>query len=232
MPIDGATGLSRDSSDQRHHAGVQVRQQPGLLQHPDRHRPHVVQRRVVAALVEPLAGLVPPRLGTVAEREKRFLAAQFGTAAGDVEDLVGLHVHAEALGAQLARDGDERAVVAGVAAQMGDGDEHLARIADRQPPVRPAPTRRRQARRRAPARRSRTDRPGRRRGRSWRWPPRRRSARPRRGPAATRAAGRRGWARRISVGPPGWAELCRAGGSEPLPCNPGFVENHPRVSLF
>ena len=31
-----------------HHAGVEVRQQPGLLEHPDRHRPHVAQRRVVA----------------------------------------------------------------------------------------------------------------------------------------------------------------------------------------
>ena len=61
-----------------HHAGVQVRQQPGLLEHPDRHRPHVVQRGVVAALVQPLPGLRPPRLGSVAESEQRFLATQFG----------------------------------------------------------------------------------------------------------------------------------------------------------
>ena len=80
-----------------HHAGIQVWQQTGLFENADRHRPHVVQRRVVAALVEPLASLVPPRLGAVTEGEKRFLATQFGSPAGDVEDLVGLHVHAEAL---------------------------------------------------------------------------------------------------------------------------------------
>ena len=125
-----------------HHAGIQVRQQAGLLEHPDRHRAHVVQRRVVAALVEPLPRLGPARLGPVAEGEKCFLATEFGTATGDVEDLVGLHVHADALGAQLAGHGDEGAVVAGVAAQMRDRDEHLARVADRQPACRSAPARR------------------------------------------------------------------------------------------
>ena len=129
-----------------HHARVQVRQQPGLLEHADRHRPHVVQRGVIATLVEPLLGLVPACLRAVAQGEKRFLATQFGAAPGHVEDLVGLHVHAHALGAQLAGHRDERAVVAGVAAQMGDGNEHLARVADRQPAVRAAPTRGRQAR--------------------------------------------------------------------------------------
>ncbi len=110
-----------------------MRQQPGLLQHPDRHRPHVVQRRIVATLVEPLPGLVPSRLGSVTEREQRLLTTQLGTATRHLEDLVGLHVHAGALRPQLARDRDERAVVAGVAAQMGDRNEHLARIAHRQP---------------------------------------------------------------------------------------------------
>ncbi|CAB4938286.1 unannotated protein [freshwater metagenome] len=33
----------------RHHSGIEVRQQAGLLEHPDRHRAHVVQSRVVAA---------------------------------------------------------------------------------------------------------------------------------------------------------------------------------------
>ena len=130
----------------RHDARVQMRQQPGLLQHPDRHRAHVIQRRVIAALVEPLPGLVPARLRSVAEGEQRLLATQFGAAAGHVENLVGLHVHAHPRGAQLARHRDERAVVAGVAAQMSDGDEHLARVGHRQPAVRPAPPRRLQTR--------------------------------------------------------------------------------------
>ncbi len=116
-----------------HDAGVQMRQQTGLLQHPDGHRPHVVQRRIVATLVEPLPGLVPPRLRPVTERKQRLLATQFGTATRHLEDLVGLHVHAGALRPQLAGNRDERAVVAGVAAQMGDGNEHLARVTHRQP---------------------------------------------------------------------------------------------------
>ncbi len=118
--------MSRDSSDHVITPGFRCGSRPGLLEHADRHRAHVVQCGVVAALVEPLAGFVPPRLWPVTEREKRFLATKFGTATGDVEYLVGLHEHAEALGAQLAGNGDEGAVVAGVAAQMGDGDEHLA----------------------------------------------------------------------------------------------------------
>ena len=121
-----------------HDAGVQVWQQAGLLQHPDRHRPHVVKGRVVAAFVEPLPGLVPSGLRAVAEGEQGLLATEFGAAAGHIEDLVGLHVHARALGAQFARNGDERAVVAGVAAQMCDWNEHLARVTHRQSPGGPA----------------------------------------------------------------------------------------------
>ena len=71
-----------------HHAGVEVRQQPGLLQDADRHGPDVGERVVVAVRVQPLAGLGPAVLGPVAEGEQRFLAAEFGAAPGDVEDLV------------------------------------------------------------------------------------------------------------------------------------------------
>ena len=80
------------------HAGIQVRQQPGLLQHPDRHRAHVRQRGVVAPFVKPVARLGPPVLGAVAESEQRFLATEFSAAPGHVKDLVGFHVHAHALG--------------------------------------------------------------------------------------------------------------------------------------
>ena len=213
-----------------HHAGVQVRQQPGLLEHPDRHRPHVVQRRVVATLVEPLPGLVPPRLRPVTEREQRLLATQFGTATRHVEDLVGLHVHAHALRPQLAGNRDERAVVAGVAAQMGDGNEHLARVAHRQPSGGSAAAGRLEAGVAHP----------RRAGAQVREVIAARGHRDRgfvdvechavaRAPQHA-SQSRRDWAHRTSVGPPGWADRRRAGGSEPLPCNPAFVENHPRVS--
>ena len=57
------------------HARVEVRQQPGLLQHRDRAGPHVVQRGVVAARVQPLPGRRPALLRPVAEGEQRLLAA-------------------------------------------------------------------------------------------------------------------------------------------------------------
>ena len=39
----------------RHHAGIEVRQQSGLLDHADRYRAQVVQRRGVSAFVQPRA---------------------------------------------------------------------------------------------------------------------------------------------------------------------------------
>ncbi len=86
--MDGATGLSRCRSCQLSTPGIQVRQQPGLLEHPDGHRPHVRQRVVIAVRVEPLACLPPAVLGAVAEGEKRFLAAEGGALPRDVEHLV------------------------------------------------------------------------------------------------------------------------------------------------
>jgi hypothetical protein len=99
-----------------HDPGIQVRQQTGLLEHADGHRTHVIQGGVVAAFVQPLARLGPAGFGPVTEGEQRFLAAELSTASSHVEDLVGLHVHAQALGAKLARNGDERAVMTLVAA--------------------------------------------------------------------------------------------------------------------
>ena len=112
----------------RHDAGVQVRQQPGLLEHADRHRADVGQRGVVALLVEPLPGLGPAVLGPVAEGEQRLQAAQLAALPGDVEDLVGGEVRRLAGPLQVARGGDEGAVVAPVPAQAGDRDEHLGRV--------------------------------------------------------------------------------------------------------
>ena len=126
MPIDGATGLSRCSSAQRHHAGVQVRQQAGLLEHQDRHRPDVGERRVVAVRVEPLARRGPAVLGPVAEGEQRLLAAQRRALRGDREHLVRRQERRR----HPVRRRGERAVVAAVAAQPGQRDEHLARVGD------------------------------------------------------------------------------------------------------
>ena len=116
-----------------HHAGIEVRQQAGLLQHPDGHCPQVRQCRVVAAFVKPLPSLRPPRLRPIAEGEQCFLATEFGATGGEGDDLVGLEIHAPTASPQLARRGNECAVVAGIAAEMGEGNEHLARVGDGRP---------------------------------------------------------------------------------------------------
>ena len=125
-----------------HHARVQVRQQPGLLQHPDPHGAHIGQGRVVATFVEPLPGLRPPRLGPVAQGEQRLLTTEFGAPSRDIDDLIGLEVHTPAGGLKLARHRDERAVVADISAEVGDRDEHLARVGHRQPTLCTAAARR------------------------------------------------------------------------------------------
>ena len=108
------------------HAGVEVRQQAGLLQHRDRAGAHVLQRGVVAAGLQPLARGGPALLRPVAEGEQRLLAALRRARAGDLQHLVAL----EERGGQPVRHGGERAVVAAVAAQPGERDEDLARVRD------------------------------------------------------------------------------------------------------
>ena len=108
------------------HARVQVRQQAGLLQHPDRHGPDVGQGVVVAVGVQPLPRLGPSLLWLVTQREQGLLAAHGRALAGDGEHLVRLQVQA----VQAVRDGGERAVAAAVPAQPGQRDEDLARVSD------------------------------------------------------------------------------------------------------
>ena len=130
MPIDAETGLSRWISSQVSTPGVEVGEQAGLLEHPDRHRPQVAQRRVEAVRVQPLGGDGPAVLGAVAEGEQRLLAAHRRAGPRDVQHLVGGEERRLALRAQLPGRGHERAVVAAVAAQVGERDEHLAAVGD------------------------------------------------------------------------------------------------------
>ena len=88
MPIDGATGLSRCSSAQDMTPGFRCGSSPVALQHQDRHRADVGERRVVAVRVEPLARRRPALLGPVAEGEQRLLAAERRALRGDREHLV------------------------------------------------------------------------------------------------------------------------------------------------
>ena len=133
-------------------------------------------------------------------------------------------------GAQLAGHRDEGAVVAGVAAQVRHRDEHLARVADRKPSGRPPPARSLQPGVAHPsgagAQVGEIVAAGGHRDRGFVDVERDPVARPPQHPPQ-RGGTRRA---RASAGPPGWADRSRAGGSEPLPCNPGVIENHPRVS--
>ena len=132
IPIEGDDRLEPVHLLPRHHAGVQVREQSGLLEHPDRHRADVGQRRVVALLVEPLPGLGPAVLGPVAEGEQRLQAAELRHPDGRCRGS--RRARGTARRWPCPRAGDpachERAVVAPVPAQPGDRDEHLRGVGD------------------------------------------------------------------------------------------------------
>jgi hypothetical protein len=83
-------------------------------------------RRLAAELCELLARGPITELGLVSEREERLVAAGLGSGSRDLEHLVGPHVGALAAPRRLR----ERAVVADVAAELRERDEHLRRIRD------------------------------------------------------------------------------------------------------
>ena len=72
----------------RHHAGVQVRQQAGLLEHEPRAAREVLERRLAAERAQLLARDLVAELGLVAEREERLAAARRRARARDREHLV------------------------------------------------------------------------------------------------------------------------------------------------
>ena len=58
-----------------HHPGIEVREQTGLLDHPDGDRTNVLQGRAEPPLLQPATGNVVAFLRAITEREERFLAA-------------------------------------------------------------------------------------------------------------------------------------------------------------
>jgi hypothetical protein len=99
-----------------------VRQQAGFLEHPLGDVVQVVEGGFEAHGGERFPGGLVAQLRLLAEGEQRFLAAHGGTVAGDLQHLV----HGQVGRLQLARHLGERAVVADVAAQVGERNEHLA----------------------------------------------------------------------------------------------------------
>ncbi|WP_292810185.1 hypothetical protein [Microbacterium sp.] len=78
--------------------------------------------------IEPGAGLGPPLLGAVAEREQRLLAAEGGAPPRHGQHLLRAHVERLVGPQQLPGGVDEDAVVAAVPAERRDREEHLPRI--------------------------------------------------------------------------------------------------------
>ena len=105
-----------------------MRQQPGLARAPGGHVGDVVQRAVVAVLGEPDPGDLPAVLGPVAQGEEGLLAAHRRALAGDAEHLLGFQVRRQPGCRELGRRLDEDAVVAAVAAQVGQRQEDLAGV--------------------------------------------------------------------------------------------------------
>ncbi len=109
-----------------HHTGVEVRQEAGFFQHQLGHFGEIREGGVVAEPGQSLAGGAVAQLGLVAQREQRLPAAGLGAGAGDRHHLFGVEIGRLAAPRRM-REG---AVMANIAAQLGQRDEHLARIGD------------------------------------------------------------------------------------------------------
>ena len=110
----------------RQRAGVGVRQQPGLGEHELRHRVQVVHGAVVPLLAQPGASHLVAIFGRLAQCEQRLVAPHASAVLRDAQHLLGREVRR----GQPSRRLRERAVAALVAAQHGERDEHLRRVAD------------------------------------------------------------------------------------------------------
>ena len=122
----------------RHHAGIDVRQQPGLLQHQRAHLAQIGDGRIVPERRQRLARGAVAQFRLVAQGEQRLGAARRGAGASDAQHRLGRQI----CRSPRARPFGERAVVAHVAAQLGQRDEHFSRVGH-QPPMRRVALRRR-----------------------------------------------------------------------------------------
>ena len=104
-----------------HHPGIDVRQEPGLLVHAARSVHQVIDGGGEARFGEPLARRPVPALGLIAQGEQGLRASGRSPAARDRHRLV----HRKVRRPNIARGFREGAVVAYVAAELGEGNEDL-----------------------------------------------------------------------------------------------------------
>ena len=105
-------------------AGVRMRQEPGLGEHPPGRLHKVRDRRCMAELGELTARDPIAPLGLITEGEERLLATRGRARSRDRQDLLDRQVGTLA----RARWSCEGAVVADIAAERGERDEDLARV--------------------------------------------------------------------------------------------------------
>ena len=108
------------------HARVEVRQQPGLLEHEPRSAAEVLERRIAAESGKLLTRDPVPQLRLVTEREQRLVAPGLRARPRDRHHLVLAHERP----LPTPRRPCERAVVADVAAKRGQRNEDLRRVRD------------------------------------------------------------------------------------------------------
>src|SRR4029079_6242119 len=113
-----------------HHARIEVRQQPRLLDHLDRGRANVVEGRDVPTLAQTQSARFVPLRRRVPEGEQCLLASGSRTSRGDRDDLFGREEGCIELGRWFG----EGAVMTMVAAEHRQRNEDLPRIGDRVAP--------------------------------------------------------------------------------------------------
>ena len=109
-----------------HDAGIEVGQEPGLLEHQLRHGGEIIERRGMAELVQRLARGAVAQLRLVAEREQRLAAAGARTGLRNRQHVFGCQIGSGCPPGRL-REG---AVVAGIAAELGERNEDFPGIRD------------------------------------------------------------------------------------------------------
>ena len=124
-------GLQAGHFAAAHGAGVGMGQQGSFFQDQAAHIRQIVEGGPVAPLPEPVRRFRVALLGTLSQGEQRLGAAEFFACFGHSQDLVGGHVEFGSGIGVLA----EGAVAAEVAAESGEGNEHLGGKADHLPPA-------------------------------------------------------------------------------------------------
>ena len=108
----------------RHHPRIGVRQQPGLLQHQPAHGHEVVDGAGIPQCRQPIPRRLVARFRLIPQGKQRLRAARRRPGAGNRQNLL----RAQIRRMPFLRPLGEGAVMAHIAAKLGQRNEHLARV--------------------------------------------------------------------------------------------------------